>query len=319
MLPITLPFTPKHILIGSPLHVGIADLIRARRPDLSIRGAIPGSITDADLSEAEVFVGFGRPRGARNLGNVRWVHSTGAGVDVWLREPALDPGILLTRSSESFGPMISEWVVARVFAIQQQMPSLMAAQSQCSWAPRDIEPVAGTRALLLGTGDIGTAIASSLHALGCEVIGVSRSGQSPHAAFHSVHRADALPDLVGAARWIISSLPNTPLTRGLVSRDLLSRCHGAALLNAGRGAVVDEDALPEALDRGWLRAVALDVFVKEPLPATSLLWKDPRAIISPHISGLTTVSGAANGFLECLDSLAQGEWPKWTVDRIRGY
>jgi glyoxylate/hydroxypyruvate reductase A len=100
---------------------------------------------------------------------------------------------------------------------------------------------------------------------------------------------------------------------------VLQRCRGAVLLNAGRGAVVDEQAIPEALDAGWLRAAALDVFVTEPLPTSSPLWSDPRVLVSPHISGLTTVDGAADGFLACAVSLERGEWPTWVVDRTRGY
>ena len=107
--------------------------------------------------------------------------------------------------------------------------------------------------------------------------------------------------------------------RDRVSRELLSRCRGAVLLNAGRGAVVDEAALPEALDNGWLRGAALDVFEVEPLPDNSPLWTDSRVIISPHISGLTTPQGAIAGFLECLTAIERGATPRGVVDRERGY
>jgi phosphoglycerate dehydrogenase-like enzyme len=117
----------------------------------------------------------------------------------------------------------------------------------------------------------------------------------------------------------VLTLPITAATRGLFSRDILSQCRGAVLLNAGRGAVVDESALPEALEQGWLKGAALDVFETEPLPAASPLWSDPRVMISPHISGLTTIEGAGNGFLECLASLERGALPRWAVDRERGY
>lgn len=314
-----LPFAAHRILVSGQDHVAISDAIRARRADLDVRNRAPAEVTSEDLEWAECYVGFRPPRRADTMGQVRWVHSTGAGVDAWLNSPALDHSILLTRSAESFGPMIAEWTVARVFAIQQQLPSLAVAQQQREWAPRDIAPVAGTRALLLGTGDIGRAIATSLRALGCHVTGLSRSGLSDHPAFHAVRTIDALPELVTDADWIISSLPDTPTTRGIISRDVLSRCRGAALLNAGRGAVIEEQALPEALERGWLRAAALDVFVREPLPPDSPLWNDPRVIVSPHISGLTTTAGAVAGFLECAEALARGEMPKWVVDRTRGY
>ena len=115
------------------------------------------------------------------------------------------------------------------------------------------------------------------------------------------------------------TIPDTPATRGIVSREVLSRCRGAVLLNAGRGKVVDEGALPEALASGRLRGAALDVFETEPLPATSPLWDDERVMISPHISGITTVEGAGAGFLECLAELEAGRLPAWVVDRVRGY
>ncbi len=317
--PFPLPFVPRRILVGGQGHFPIADAIRRRRPDLEVRSADTADITADSLAWAECFVGFRPPAPLDAMGNVRWVHSTGAGVDPWLRGAGLDRSILLTRSTESFGPMIAEWTVARVFAIQQQLPSLLGAQRRHEWAPREIARVAGTRALLLGTGDIGRAIASALHALGCVVVGVSRSGTCTHPAFHAVHGVKALPSLMDTADWIISSLPETRETIGLISRDILSRCTGAVLLNAGRGSVVDEAAIPEALERGWLRAAALDVFTREPLPSNSPLWNDPRVVISPHISGLTTTAGAVAGFLECADALARGQCPSWVVDRDRGY
>jgi phosphoglycerate dehydrogenase-like enzyme len=114
-------------------------------------------------------------------------------------------------------------------------------------------------------------------------------------------------------------LPLTAATRHLVNRNILQHCQGAVLINGGRGAVVDEAALPEALQKGWLRGAALDVFETEPLPRNSPLWPDPRVIVSPHISGITTVGGAINGFVECLGDLEHGRSPKWVVARDRQY
>ena len=313
-----LPFAPRRIAIGANAHAGIAESIRARRPDLELRGKVFTDITAEDLAWAEAYIGFKRPPSVSDMGNVRWIQCTGAGVDSWMASE-LNPSILLTRSPESFGPMIAEWAVSRIFAIQLQVLELADAQRERRWAPRDIARVAGTRALVVGTGDIGRAIASSLHALGVHVTGVSRSGTADSTAFSAVHPSSELGNLVGTADWIVVAVPDTPASRGLISRDVLSRCQGAVLLNAGRGSVVEEAALPEALDNGWLRAAALDVFATEPLPLESPLWLDPRVMVSPHISGLTTIDGAAHGFLECLESLEGGALPKWTVDRERGY
>jgi phosphoglycerate dehydrogenase-like enzyme len=275
-------------------------------------------ITQGDLDWGETYIGFRRPPAASSLGTVRWVHCTGAGVDAWM-SPEISRDVLLTRTPESFGPAIAEWAVSRVLAFQQQLAEVMQSQRERQWVSREIQPVAGTRALLVGTGDVGSAVARQLAALGVHVTGVSRTGRSREPAFSAVYPVDALPHLVGDAQWIVLTLPITPATRGIVSRDILSRCRGAVLLNAGRGAVVDEASLPEALDRGWLRGAALDVFETEPLPASSPLWSDPRVMVSPHISGLTTTAGAGDGFLECLADLEAGRLPSWVVDRERGY
>ncbi|MEK6612598.1 MAG: D-2-hydroxyacid dehydrogenase [Gemmatimonadota bacterium] len=313
------PFSPRRVVVGTGAHAAIIAALRACRPELEFRGAPHTEVTAVDLAWADTYVGFKRPPDAVSMGSVRWVHCTGAGVDSWLAPVELDRSILLTRTPESFGSAIAEWVVARVLAFQQQLTELAVAQREHRWAPRDIALVAGTRALVVGTGDVGGAVASRLTALGVEVSGVSRTGRGEHAAFRAVHPVSALPGLVAEAQWIVLTIPDTPATRGLFSLAVMERCRGAVLINAGRGSVVDEAALPDALAQGWLRGVALDVFAVEPLPPASPLWDHPRVLLSPHCSGRTTVEGAAGGFLECLESLERGQMPKWTVDRDRGY
>ncbi|MBI2409046.1 MAG: D-2-hydroxyacid dehydrogenase [Gemmatimonadetes bacterium] len=314
----------RRVLVATRSHDAIVAALRARRPALECRGALHTDVTADDLAWADVYVGFKRPPGASSLGAVRWVHCTGAGVDSWLAPPALDAAILLTRTPESFGSAIAEWAVARVFAFQQQLSDLATAQRDHRWSPRDVPLVAGTRAVVVGTGDVGGTIARKLAALGVVVDGVSRTGAAraeshTPSPFRAVHPASALASLLPDADWVVLALPDTPATRGLISRDLLARCRGAVLLNAGRGAVLDESALPDALAKGWLRGAALDVFAVEPLPESSPLWDDPRVMISPHCSGPTTVAGAVDGFFECLAALDAGRLPRWTVDRSRGY
>ena len=314
----TLPFAPRRIVIGANAHAELSAWVVERRADLQIRGNRMAAITQDDMDWGEAYVGFRRPPGAATLGGVRWVHCTGAGVDAWM-QPEIDRAVLLTRTPESFGPAIAEWAVARVLAFQQQLLDVSRAQAERRWAPRDIPPVAGTRALLVGTGDVGRAIARQFAALGLAVTGVSRTGRSDEPSFAAVYPVSALPHLVAHADWIVLTLPITPVTRGMFSRAIMERCRGAVLLNAGRGAVVEERTLAEALDKGWLRGAALDVFETEPLPEVSPLWHHPRVMISPHISGLTTTQGAGRGFLECLGELESGRLPTWSVDRVRGY
>lgn len=295
---------------------GLDDRLRAARPDLEFRAKDLDHIDDADLAWADAFVGFRRP-GPAMFGNVRWVHSTGAGVDAYTLPP-LGPGILLTRSSEDFGPDIAEWCVARALAITQGFRSMERAQQGRTWSPDHPERLAGSRVVVIGTGQVGSAIARTFAGLGCAVTGVSRSGAAAR-GIPTVATIDALDRLLPEAQIVILATPLTTETRGLMSRERMTRCRGALLMNVGRGALADETAIPGALDAGHLRAAALDVFAKEPLPADSPLWTRSDVYITPHIAGLTTIEGAALGFLACLSAIERGERPAWVVDQAAGY
>ena len=308
----------KRVVIGANAHASLADGLRRARPDLDIRGNKYTELTAADLEWGDTYIGFRRPPLA-SMGNIRWVHCTGAGVDSWLIPVELPRSILLTRTSESFGPMIAEWALARALAFSQQLLDLAQHQQRREWKPRDVAMLRGTTVVVVGTGDVGTHVGRLFRSMGCDVHGVSRSGSGDESVFSTRSTVSSLASLAAKADWLIVTLPLTSETRGLIGRDVLQSCHSAVLMNAGRGAVVDQSLLPEALDKGWLSGIALDVFETEPLPAESPLWSDPRVMISPHISGITTTEGAVTGFLDCLTALERGETPKWVVDRERQY
>ena len=313
---LAVPTPPKRILIGHKRLTGLDERIRAARPDLEVRSLDLGAIGEAELAWADCYVGFRRPE-PELLGGVTWMHCTGAGVEAFLARP-LAAEITITRTSEDFGPQIAEYCVARALAITQQLRHMDAAQRARQWQPEHPRPMAGGRTLIIGTGQVGRAVSRAFGALGCPAHGVSRSG-APAVGFPAVSPVSRLPDLVGEADWIVLCAPLTAETRGLFSAALMARCRGAVLMNVGRGALADESALPAALDAGWLRAAVLDVFEVEPLPAESPLWARDDVYLTPHISGLTTASGAALGFLECLATFERGEPTRWLVDRARGY
>jgi glyoxylate/hydroxypyruvate reductase len=309
---------PQRVLIAGKLHTEFAATLAAARPDLELRARALEQVGIQDLEWADTYLGFRRPP-LLTMGHVQWVHCTGAGVDAWLYPVALPAEIVLTRTSEPFGPMIAEWALARALAFTQEILPLADEQRAHEWRSRDPRFIRGTSAVVVGTGDVGTNVARAFGALGCTVIGVSRTGRGDPSVFSDVHPVTSLGAIVGKADWLILMLPLTAATRHLVGREILSACRGAVLINAGRGAVVDESLIPEALDRGWLRGAALDVFEVEPLPPSSPLWDDRRVMISPHNSGPTTVDAAIRGFTETLDEIERGVRPTWIVDRARQY
>lgn len=304
-----------HLLIAHPLAPDIAARIAERRPRLDVRARHLRDVTPEDLAWAEALVGFRRPRAG--LGAVRWVHSIGAGVDSWLAEP-WPSGVLLTRTTQSFAAPIGEWVLARLLAVTQELRRLEADRAARRWDEFTPRLLTGTRAVVVGTGDVGRGIAERLAALGVEVTGVSRSGR-PAGGFARVRKVSLLPELVGGCDWLVLAAPLTLETRGMVDDALLARLSGAWLVNVGRGGLVDEAAMLRALEAGQLAGAALDVFATEPLPQDSPIWTHPRILLSPHIAGVTTVEGAADGFIETLDALDRGALPPRPVDPDTGY
>jgi D-2-hydroxyacid dehydrogenase (NADP+) len=311
------PWYPRRILVGYNVHDDLAAYIRERRSDLEIRSKVFTDVDAQDMAWAEVFVGFRRPP-VRDFGSVRWVHCIGAGVDAFLFRKPIPDDVLLTRSSEPFGPQIAEYCVSRALASTQHLFDLEVAQREHRWAPRHITTLGASRVLVVGTGEVGTAVANAFHALGCPVSGISLSGRAKP-PFEAVHDRSALVEKAQRASWLVLALPLTEATFHIVDRAVLENCRDQYLINVGRGSLVDESVLPEALDCGWLRGAALDVFEEEPLVPESPLWDRPNVVLSPHIAGLTTTKGAGDGFLECLADLEAGRAPAFAVDRAKGY
>jgi phosphoglycerate dehydrogenase-like enzyme len=314
-----LPFHPRRILISHTLHEGLGEWLLARRPDLDLRAKAGGDITPADVEWAEVYVGFRPPPRVPDwTGAFRWIHCIGAGVDAFAFRTGLPGGVLLTRTSEDFGPQMGEYCLARALAVTQRLRRLAAEQAEHRWVPRHPAQLRGTRAVVVGAGAVGRGIARAFAAAGCVVDGISRAGGGT-GDFGRVVPIGAFAEALPGARWLILACPLTEETWHLLDRERLSQCAGSYLINVGRGPLVDEAALPEALDRGWLSGAALDVFEAEPLPSDSPLWDRPEVTISPHISGLTTIPGAGEGFLAALADVEAGRVPSLAVPPERGY
>lgn len=308
---------PKRILVSHTLHEGLGDYLLARRADLEVRARDAAEITAQDVEWSQVLVGFRPPRDGpwRTL---RWIHCIGAGVDAFAFRTGLSTDTLLTRTSEDFGPQIGEYCLARTLAVTQRLRPLDAEQRARSWRPKHPAQLRNTRVVIVGTGAVGRGIARAFLGAGCRVDGASLSG-TPKAPFAAVHSMAEFEGAVRGARWLVLACPLTEQTFHLLDRQRLAQCDGAYLINVGRGPLLEEGALPEALDQGWLRGAALDVFEVEPLPAASPLWSRPEVTISPHISGLTTIPGAGDGFLTCLEAVEAGRRPALAVDPARGY
>lgn len=187
------------------------------------------------------------------------------------------------------------------------------------WRHAAVPPLAGERRVtILGMGELGRALAHTLATLGFRVSGWSSSGRPVDGV--QVFDAPALPQALAEAEILVSLLPDTAATRGLLNADTLALLpEGAWIINAGRGTVLVESDLLAALDAGRIGRAVLDVFTTEPLPADHPFWHHPRVTVTPHISAATRPETAAPVAAENLRRAMAGEPLLHLVDRSRGY
>ncbi|KPI14876.1 Phosphoglycerate dehydrogenase [Actinobacteria bacterium OK074] len=252
-----------------------------------------------------------------------WVHVAAAGVDSLLFPALVDnPAVTLTNSRGVYDGPIAEYVLGLILALAKDFPGSWEHQRRREWRPRDSERVGGRTALVWGTGPIGRAVARVLRAVGMRVTGVGRTARADDPDFGTVHASSAVRAALAEADYVVLAAPLTPATRLMVDASVLAAMKpGARLVNVGRGALVDEEALVRHLADGRLAGAALDVFAQEPLPAASPLWDMPGVIVSPHTAGEVTGWRAdlADLFLDNLRRRAEGRPLRNVVDKERGY
>ena len=305
------------ILICDRRGDGLVAYLAARRPNLSCRVRARDTLTAADRTWADALIGFSVPVDLEGS-SIRWVHSTGAGVDALLRHHRWPAGVTLTRTTGGLGDRMAEYCVGHALGVSQRLLAFHRDQTERRWVPVEPAALKGTTAVIVGTGSVGSAIAARFGALGCLTIGVSRHGR-PRSPFDRVHPVRDLAAVAPSARWIVLAAPLTPETRRLIGAPVLTRCRAAFLINVSRGGLLDTAAFLAALEAGRLVGAALDVFDEEPLSADSPLWRAPGVLVTPHIAGVTHLAEAGDAFLDALTELEAGARPMAAVDPARGY
>lgn len=253
---------------------------------------------------------------------LKWIHVAAAGVDAMLFDELADSEVILTNAQGTFDRPIAEWVLGAVLSEAKDFAGSFRYKSQKQWVHRETKQVAGSRAMVIGTGAIGREIAALLRAVGVEIRGVGRTARSEDPDFGTVTASDDLADDVGWADIVVNAAPLTPQTTGLMSQEVLAAMKSDAhFINIGRGASVDEPALIDALKAGSLGFASLDVFDHEPLPEASPLWELENVLVSAHMSGdvVGWKETLATQFLDNAQRWLAEEELKNVVDKAKGY
>ena len=215
---------------------------------------------------------------------LRLVFCTNAGLDGLEPFDWLPPGAALLNNRGAHAARAGEYAIMALLMLAAHMPALVADQHAQRWAPRHAHVLAGRPLLVLGLGSLGGAVAERAAQFGMRVTGL-RATPRPHPACERVLGVDALDAELPRAEFLLVATPLTAATRGILDRRRVALLPpGAFVVNIGRGALLDQDALCDALDAGALGGAVLDVFTPEPVPPGHRLWTTRNLLMTPHIS-----------------------------------
>ncbi len=285
-------------------------------PQVDIRcGDSPGN-----LEEIEMLAVSNYYRGeALRYPNLKLIQKTGAGVDMVMSDDLLPKSIRVARlSSGTPGREIAEYSLACVLQEQRHLRLYLGNQSSFLWDARAPRRASKTTVAVLGLGRIGALCARKFVDNEFRVFGWSRSEKSlPDVECH--HGYEQLKTVLGEADYVVSVLPSTAETTCLFNRERFRWMKpGSVIINVGRGTLIDEEDLVQALDEGLLATAILDVVQAEPLPTESPLWQHPKVIVTPHVSGWH-LGDSIREIAENLRRLESGEPILNLVDRELGY
>jgi phosphoglycerate dehydrogenase-like enzyme len=281
-------------------------------------------LTSQQLEEFDALMGYFPPKLLPGLTRLRWMQVPSAGVDHL--QGAFDAEqTILTNSSGAFGVVIGEYLTTGLLMLYKKMPAYLKNQRAHQWRKEGTsQSIFGSLVTVVGLGDIGGSFAERMRFMGARVRGVKRSASEKPEYLEAIYTVNQLAEAVEGADVVALTLPSTRETKGLLSEEIIRHMKpGAVLLNAGRGATVDEAALIQALQEGRLGGAVLDVTAVEPLPADSPLWDMENVILTPHISGSNADPVCVNAtfkiFYENLERFLTGKPLNNLVDISQGY
>lgn len=257
------------------------------------------------------------------LPRIRWLHSFSAGVDKILTPEVAHSSVVLTNSSGIHATPIAEHIMALCLMFARGFVKAAHAQQKAEWKKDNtLRELRDSRVLIVGLGAIGRETARLAHQFGARVDATSRSGKDKPDFVERLEKAEQLDALLPEADFVVITLPGTPETEHIFNASKFALMkQSAVLINIGRGSIVHEADLIDALQEGVIAGAGLDVFEKEPLPAESPLWHMENVVVTPHHSGLSHryMDRAIERFCDNLRAYLAGDPLPNEVDKRLGY
>ena len=275
----------EYILNMLPLKEGEREEFEAIAPDAAHAYARSSTVTPEQLAAATVIFGWPRPEVMKQAICLKWFQTMWAGTDEYTGK--LPEGVMFTSSSGSNSRSVAEHMLTSLLAVCRKLPVYRDNQRAHLWKDEGpMKTILGGTVLVVGAGNVGSAFAKLCQGLGARTVGLKRRVTGPVKGFDEIGTLDDLDGLLPQADVVALTLPHSPQTAGLMNRERIALMKDdAILLNAGRGSVLDQDALAKAMTGGKLWGAALDVTEPEPLPQDSPLWDIPNLLLTPHVAG----------------------------------
>ncbi len=281
---------------------------------------------DSLIEETDILIAWSFPKEYLNRAKLlKWVHFAASGVDGIVYPELLDSSIAVTSSKGSHELPVAEHTMAMILAYARGIHVSIRNQRERRWSRRSVVDVTvelhGMTLGIVGMGRIGLAIARLGRVFGMRVIGIDRRGREFDELDH-VFKMDELSKVIEESDYLVLALPLTEDTHHLIDLDEIRLMkESAVLVNVGRGALINEKVLVEALSRRWIGGALLDVFEEEPLPPNSPLYNLGNVIITPHVGGVTPIywKRMAAIFGTDFEHLLAGEAMEALVDKDKGY
>jgi len=259
---------------------------RALAKKLTVTFGWDGDVLDEALKTADFMINSSPPkeRLRERAPRLKWIQTTGAGIDGLLPLDWLPADIALTNNTGAHGDKAEDSCLMAISALNARLPQLLAHQRRHEWKQIFTTPVAGKTVVVVGFGDLGQGAGRAAKKLGAKVLAVTRSGKAARPA-DAAYATKDIDKVLPKADFVVVTAPLTAETRNLLSRERLNLLKpSAGVVNIGRSPVMDYEALREKLEKGELAGAVLDVFQPEPLPPDSPFWDTPNLIALPHVS-----------------------------------
>lgn len=281
----------------------------------------------AALREAHAIIGEPKNEDFAYCEQLELVHSPCSGVNYYVEGGCFPEGAMLCNASGCYGNIIAEHMLAMILALCRSLPEYRDLQREKKWQRVYFDKqLEDCELLILGAGDIGTTLARWMKPMVKRVVGARRVMREYPDCYDEMITLERLEEKLPQADIVACALPQTPRTVGLLDENRLGMMKpDAVLVNAGRGSLIDQEALGRLLDKGHFRGVGLEVMTPEPLGAESPLWSMPRVLITPHSAGNTFAQGSALDrklwafITQNLDRWLRGGEPENVVDFAQGY